>query len=145
MEKFKSVFSNYLDAIGVKTGTNTKPSEVYDQLRIAYNQGVKGIIECERIFVPQNEDEVDYDILYEIWQNERLHDILVWVNKKIILFLGIADYRTIGVRIRIATAMLNKIVYEGHLSEKLADRIHNNFISSLNREICAINTQDLPF
>ena len=145
MEKFKSVFSNYLDAIGVEIGTNTKPSEVYDQLRIAYNQGVKGIIECERIFVPQNEDEVDYDILYEIWRNERLHDILVWVNKKIILFLGIADYRTIGVRIRIATAMLNKIVYEGHLSEKLAYRIHNNFISSLNREICAINTQDLPF
>jgi hypothetical protein len=145
MEKFKSVFSNYLDAIGVEIGTNTKPSEIYDQLRIAYNQGVKGIVECERIFVPQNEDEVDYDILYEIWRNERLHDILMWVNKKIILFLGIADYRTIGVRIRIATAMLNKIVYEGHLSEKLADRIHNNFISSLNREICAINTQDLPF
>ena len=145
MEKFKSVFSNYLDAIGVEIGTNTKPSEVYDQLRIAYNQGVKGIIECERIFVPQNGDEVDYDILYEIWQNERLHDILIWVNKKIVLSLGIADYRTIGVRIRIATGMLNKIVYEGHLSQKIADRVYGNFISSLNREISAINTQDLPF
>lgn len=145
MEKFKSVFSNYLDAIGVEIGANTKPSQVYDQLRIAYNQGVEGIINCERIFVPQNGDEVDYDILYEIWQNERLHDILVWVNKKIILHLGIADYRTIGVRVRIAVAMLNKIVYEGHLSEKIADRIYGHFISSLNREISAINTQDLPF
>ena len=134
-----------MDAIGVEIGTNTKPSEVYDQLRIAYNQGVKGIIECERIFVPQNEDEIDYDILYEIWRNERLHGILTWVNEKIVLMLGLADYRTIGVRMRIATAMLNKIVYEGHLSEKIADRIHYNLVSSLNREISAISTQDLPF
>lgn len=145
MEKFKSVFSNYLDAIGVKNGPNVKPSEIYDQLRIAYNQGVKGIIECERIFVPQNGDEIDYDILYEIWRNERLHGILTWVNEKIVLMLGLADYRTIGVRMRIATAMLNKIVYEGYLSEKIADRIHYNFVSSLNDEISAINTQDLPF
>lgn len=145
MEKFKSVFSNYLDAIGVKNGPNVKPSEIYDQLRIAYNQGVKGIIECERIFVPQNGDEIDYDILYEIWRNERLHGILTWVNEKIVLMLGLADYRTIGVRMRIATAMLNKIVYEGHLSKKIADRIHYNFVSSLNDEISAINTQDLPF
>lgn len=145
MEKFKSVFSNYLDAIGVKNGPNVKPSEIYNQLRIAYNQGVKGIIECERIFVPQNGDEIDYDILYEIWRNERLHGILTWVNEKIVLMLGLADYRTIGVRMRIATAMLNKIVYEGYLSEKIADRIHYNFVSSLNDEISAINTQDLPF
>ena len=127
MEKFKSVFSNYLDAIGVKNGPNVKPSEIYDQLRIAYNQGVKGIIECERIFVPQNGDEIDYDILYEIWRNERLHGILTWVNKKIVLVLGIADYRTIGVRMRIATAMLNKIVYEGHLSEGQEVALHSIF------------------
>ena len=145
MEKFKSVFSNYLDAIGVEIGANTKPSKVYDQLRIAYNQGVKGIIECERIFVPTNGDEVDYDILYEIWRNERLHDILVWVNEKIVLTLGIATYQTIGTRMRIAVAMMNKLVYEGVLSEKIADRIYSHFISSLNREISAINTEDLPF
>ena len=145
MEKFKSVFSNYLDAIGVEIGTNTKPSEVYSKLRIAYYKGVDGILDCGRIFVPQDGGEVDYDILYEIWRNERLHDILVWVNKKIVLKLGIADYRTIGVRVRIAVAMLNKLVYEERLSEKIADRIYDHFISSLNREISAINTEDLPF
>lgn len=139
-----SVFSDY-EPIMANCTQETKPSEIYNQLRIAYNQGVKGIIECERIFVPQNEDEIDYDILYEIWRNERLHGILTWVNEKIVLVLGLADYRTIGVRMRIATAMLNKIVYEGHLSEKIADRIHHNLISSLNREISAISTQDLPF
>lgn len=143
MEKFSSVFSNYLAPIGVKSGT--KPSQVYDQLRIAYNQGVKGILECERVFVSQEDGEVDYDIIYEIWNNPSLHNILVWVNKKIILPLNISTFQTIGVRLRIATGMLNKICAEGKISKNLCIKIHNNFIQIVNRELSAIVTEDLPF
>lgn len=121
---------------------NSKPSDVYNHLRIAYNQGVKGIIENARVFMLDDDED---EILYEIWRNKRLHDVLVWVNKKITLTLGIADYRTIGVRMRIATGMLNKLMYEGIISEKLNTKIHDNFVTTINGEFSAIETEDLPF
>ena len=138
-----SIFSNYLTPLGVND-ENSKPSVVYNHLRIAYNQGVKGILENTRIFTSEN-DEVNDEILYEIWRNENLHNILIWVNEKITIMLGIADYRTIGVRMRIATGMLNKLVYEKKLSDKLGKKIHDNFVTTINGELSAINTEDLPF
>lgn len=141
--KMISVYSHVLDPLGIDCA-NEKPSVIYDRLRNAYNQGAKGLLENTRVFA-MNDDEVDYDIIYEIWRNKPLHDILVWVNRKIILTLGIADYRTIGVRMRIATGMLNKIVSEGKLSRKLAFDIHQNFVTTLNGEVSAISTEDLPF
>jgi len=138
-----SIFSQYLTPLGV-SDVFYKPSDVYCQLRSTYNQGVKGIVENAKVFTLNN-GEVDDEILYEIWSNKRLHDILIWVNKKIILVLDISDYRTIGVRMRIATGMINKLVYEGKLSQKLGTRIHNNFINIINGEFSAIATEDLPF
>jgi hypothetical protein len=138
-----SIFSKYLTPIGVDD-ENQKPSVIYDHLRIAYNQGVKGIVENTKVF-SLCDDEVDDEILYEIWRNDDLHSILVWVNKKIVLLLGLADYRTIGVRMRIATGLLNKLVYDGRLSAKLSSKIHRNFVTTINGELSEINTEDLPF
>lgn len=138
-----SIFSKYLTPIGVDD-ENQKPSVIYDHLRIAYNQGVKGIVENTKVF-SLCDDEVDDEILYEIWRNDDLHNILVWVNKKIVLLLGLADYRTIGVRMRIATGLLNKLVYDGRLSVKLSNKIHHNFVTTINGELSEINTEDLPF
>lgn len=138
-----SVYSHYLDPLGINCA-NMKPSEVYDSLRIAYNQGVTGLLENTRIFA-MNDGEVDYDVIYEIWRNTYLKDLLRWVNKKIVLQLGISDYRTIGVRMRIATGMLNKLVYEDKISIKIGACIHNNFVTTVNGELSAINTEDLPF
>ena len=138
-----SVYSHYLEPLGVDC-TNKKPSEVYDSLRNIYNQGVTTILDNARVFV-MNDDEVDDEVLYEIWRNESLLDLLRWVNKKIVLTLGVADYRTIGVRMRIATGMLNKLVYEKKVSIKIGACIHNNFVTTINREISAISTEDLPF
>lgn len=137
-----SIFLNYLDPLGVST-EDMKPSEVYNQLRIAYNQGVEGILLNTRMFCL--ESDKDDDILYEIWRNDSLKNIISWINKKITLSLGISDYRTIGVRMRIATGMLNKLVAEGNLSKDLCIRIHDNFVKTINGEIAAINTEDLPF
>lgn len=138
-----SVYSHYLEPLGVDC-TNKKPSEIYDSLRNTYNQGVTTILNNTRVFV-MNDDEVDDEVLYEIWRNDSLLDLLRWVNKKIVLTLGVADYRTIGVRMRIATGMLNKLVYEDKISMKIGACIHNNFVTTINREISAINTEDLPF
>lgn len=138
-----SIFSDYLEPLGVKNCKETKPSEVYNQLRIAYNQGAKGIVENARILSLGTADESD--ILYEIWRNPRLHDILVWINKKIILELGQLDYRAIDVRIRIATNMLNKLENEGYISKNFNIDVHDRFIMNVERERSAINTEDLPF
>lgn len=142
-----SIFSDYLDPLKVHNYycEELKPSEVYDQLRNTYNQGVKGIIESTRIISSGTADECDYDIVYEVWRNSRLHDILVWINTKITLELGKLDYRAIGVRVRIATNMLNKLVNEGFLSRDLNIRIHYMLVTNVRREISAINVEDLPF
>lgn len=143
MEKFKSVFSNYLSLLKVTKNADVKPSEIYDLLRIAYNQGVS-VVDSVEMFRLHNEGDED-DVIYEICINPDLRRIVRWVNEKIVLTLGIADYRTIGVRLRIATGMLNKLVHEGKMPKGIGILTHQALVTNLNDEISAINTQDLPF
>lgn len=139
-----SVFSNYLEPLGVTICEETKPSEIYNQLRIAYNQGVKGILESTRLVTSGREDE-DYEIINAVWSNEDLHKIIQWINQKITLIIGIADYRTIDVRMRIATNMMDKLVDNGSLSSTLSVVMFGNLISNVRKELGIINTEDLPF
>lgn len=139
-----SVFSNYLEPLGVTICEETKPSEIYNQLRIAYNQGVKGILESTRLVTSGREDE-DYEIINAVWSNEDLHKIIRWINRNITLIIGIADYRTIDVRIRIATNMMDKLVDNGSLSSTLSVVMFGNLISNVRQELGIINTEDLPF
>lgn len=134
-----SVFSDY-EPIMANCTQETKPSEIYNQLRIAYNQGVKGILDCTRIFIPYYEQE-ECDILYEIWRNPALRAIVRWINQKIVLELGVAKYQTINVRLRIATGMINNL----NLSKNLAINIHSHLVKNIQREMGLINTEDLPF
>lgn len=139
-----SVFSNYLEPLGVTICEETKPSEIYNQLRIAYNQGVKGILESTRLVTSGREDE-DYEIINAVWSNEDLHKIIRWINREITLIIGIADYRTIDVRMRIATNMMDKLVDNGSLSSTLSVVMFGNLISNVRQELGIINTEDLPF
>ena len=139
-----SVFSNYLEPLRVTICEETKPSEIYNQLRIAYNQGVKGILESTRLVTSGREDE-DYEIINAVWSNEDLHKIIQWINQKITLIIGIADYRTIDVRMRIATNMMDKLVDNGSLSSTLSVVMFGNLISNVRQELGIINTEDLPF
>ena len=139
-----SVYSHYLDPIEGPTDTFEKPSTTISRLRNAYNQGVEGILNNTRAFV-LNDGEVDDEVLYEIWRNKDLQDFVRWFNKKIILILDYATYETIGVRLRIATGMLNKLVYEGKLSVKLNMKIHDNFVATVSSESSKIRQEDLPF
>lgn len=137
-----SIFSNYLAPLGSDYCNESKPSKVYDQLRIAYNQGAKGILDNTRMVTFSDDDD---EIIYEIWRNSRLHYIITWINKKITLALGQESYQTIDVRIRIAISMLNKIIEEGCISKKIGDLIYNRLVTNVRREMSAINTEDLPF
>lgn len=137
-----SIFSNYLAPLGSNYCNESKPSVIYDQLRIAYNQGAKGILENSRIVrFPDDND----DILYEIWRNSHLHYIITWINKKITLAIGRENYRTIDVRIRIVVNMLKKLTEDGELSTKISNLIYDRLVTNVRREMSAINTEDLPF
>lgn len=134
-----SIFSNYLSPI-LGESKEQKASEIYNQLRIAYNQGVKGILDNTRIISVGDED-LDYKITCEKFKNPAFLNWINWVNKKIVLSIGNEDYRTIDVRVRIAANMLDKI----YTQKKFSTMLHGNLIYNVRREMSGINTEDLPF
>lgn len=132
-----SIFSDY-DAVIGKDCEEIKPSEVYNRLRIAYNQGAKGILENARIFL-RTTDECD--TLYKIWENKELQKLCKWAMEKIVLQIGKATYETINVRLRIFTTQLDKIALYPYETIE----IHDTFVENVQREVSAVNTEDLPF
>ena len=140
-----SVFSNYLEPLReaglICLKDDPKPSEIYDQMRIAYNQGVEGIENTTRMIAPISDDEDNYDIIYEVWANEELQEWLRWVNKNITLQLGIANYKTLGVLLRNATSRLDKMDLPFRIGLKIQYYLCNN---TWNEHHNLVN-QDLPF
>ena len=132
-----SIFSTYEPIIG-KDCEEIKPSEVYNRLRIAYNQGAKGILNNTRMFL-RTVDECD--TLYKIWENKDLQKLCNWAMEKIVLQIGKISYQTIDVRLRIFATRLDKLpLYPYETIE-----IHNTFVENVRREASAVNTEDLPF
>lgn len=144
-----SVFSNYLVDAGLSTEEEIlKPSTVYDRLRNAYNQGAEGLALCKRIFLPpEDEDFEHFEELFckMLFSDKELTSLIKWVNIKIVFPLNILTYQTVGVRMRIATGMLNKMVAEKRIPENLGMFMHYYLVSNLNREFFAIGAEDLPF
>lgn len=142
-----NVFSNYLqpliEAKIVELTEQSKPSEVFDQLRIAYNQGVKGIEDCVRMFVPNAEDE---DELFEyIHNNVELMRVVRWTNKNVTLRLTKISYKTVGVHLRIICSMLTKLKEHGELRDDVYFKIHSNLTENVLKAHYEISTEELPF
>ena len=145
-----SVFSNFLSPYieeGLLPATEDKPSKVYNQLSIAYNQGSLGVRNTMRLFICNlnSSDVFDEDLLYEIWAHPELQKELIWFNEKIIPEFTSLSYQTIGVRIRILTGKLNKLVKEGIITAHLAAKVHENFTTNVNHDHSLIVNEDLPF
>lgn len=70
---------------------------------------------------------------------------LMWINKKILYELPGMDYRTVGVRLRIATSMLNGLEQANVLSKEICIKYHERLISNVNRLVCLLQAEDLPF
>ena len=125
-----SIFSYYLRLTpGVTITDETKVSEQYAQLRI-YQSRRNCALECPRIFV-SGDEKLDEDVIYAICTNSRLRNLLAWVNDRIVLAIGITDYRAIDVRIRIFTNMLNKLVDDWYVPDDNAKKIHHNLSPQL--------------
>jgi hypothetical protein len=148
-----SVFSNFLSPY-VEQGLlpevdQTKASEVYGQLSIAYNQGSIGVRNAKRWFVPyyeeQDPDEYDEQLLYEIYSCKELEELIAWFNSKTIPEFTTMTYQTISVRIRIFTSKLNKLVDEGIVSKETAIKLHLNLVDTIENEHNLIVNENLPF
>lgn len=73
--------------------------------------------------------------------NPEVTSVLTWIKTNIIFELGIIDYRTLGVLIRIATGMLNKC----DISQELKIMYHDNMAWNLRNAHNDIVLSDLPF
>ena len=144
-----SVFSNFLQPLQeanlVALTDESKPSEIYDWMRIAYNQGSPGILTTMRLVCPRNEDEDDYDIFYELWQNKAFKKWLAWVNENITLAIGVQDYRRIGTCLHIADSMLMKAIDEGKIARKFYDPVHYYLCKNAWDEHRLVVNEGLPF
>lgn len=70
---------------------------------------------------------------------------LKWINKKILYELPNIDYRTVGVRLRIATSMLNSLECSGVIPKEQCMIYHDRLIENTSRWVSLLSTEDLPF
>ena len=140
----KSVFTNYLSPYYDKgllpEVDQSKPSEIYAQLRIAYNQGSVGVANTTRMIAPFTDSEDD-DVIHELWRNKEFQQWLQWVNKNLTLQIGNASYQTLGVRLRIAVNMLDKL----DLPWKVGMKVHYYLCQNTWNEHRLIVNEELPF
>lgn len=140
-----SVFSKYLDPLCEENliclTDNPKTSEIYEQLRIAYNQGSVGVLNTTRMIAPITDDEDNYDIIEEVWRNKDLQSWVRWVNRNITLQIGLISYVTLGVCLRIAVGMLNKI----DMPVKISSKIHYYLCNNARNEHLLYLNEELPF
>ena len=146
-----SVFSNYLSPYveaGLLRDAGT-PHEIYTEMAIAYNQGSIGVQNTTRWFVPYYEerdpDDFDDALLYYIYSNEYLQELIKWFNSKVIPEFTEISYQTINVRVRIFISKLNKLVDEGLVDKETAIRLHLNLVDTIQEEHNALVNEDLPF
>lgn len=121
------------------------------RVKLSYNKEVETIEEivealkgetCEpHIFC--RGDYLDDECLYEYCCNSHLRGIGEWLMKKVI-FDTHAGTKTIGVRLRIATGMLNKIPLHSN-SGTLKIALQYNFVQNVQSVIRQRFAYDLPF
>lgn len=118
-------------------------------MAIAYNQGSIGVQNATRWFVPyyegQDPDDFDYSLLYYIYSNKYLQELIRWFNSKTIPEFVTMSPTTMNVRIRIFCSKLNTLVENGIVDKEMAIRIHLNLVDTIRAEKNLILDEDLPF
>ena len=109
----------------------------YEWARKVYTQYRYEIIEWNtRAIAPFN---------HTVWccqEWKELQGWLAWVNRNIVINLGLDSRETVGVKLRIATCMLNKLT---SIDEITKIEIHSNLTRNIWYEQDIIDVEDLPF
>ena len=93
-------------------------------------------------FVEPNEA---YEMTIE-WSNNRdLRAVEHWITNSIFIVLNDLRPKTMGVRVRIATSMINRLVNEGKLNHELAILFHQGFVENLQKVKYDLQMESLPF
>lgn len=109
----------------------------YDFARKVWSQFSWEYIDAnQRVIQPFNH------YIWECQEWKELYHWLVWVNRNIVLNLGLDSYETVGVKVRIATSMLNKIKTLDNITKI---EIHSNLTRNVWNEQHIIEVEDLPF
>lgn len=85
------------------------------------------------------------DRIYEICRNKKLHDTLWWISKKMLTTIGVDNYLTVGVYMRIGTSMINKLIDDNIISKDFGIYYHDNFVRNATDLISYTLEEDLPF
>lgn len=72
-------------------------------------------------------------------------DLFAWINKNLLYTIGVDDHVTTGVKLRIATGMLNNKVKKKEISKEYAEVIHNEMCKTMYFTRNYILDESLPF
>ena len=138
-----SVFSNKIIEVSKMLNCcpeNEKLSDVYDN--------VKDKLLYTSLCVTTNSNflEIDKEDAYEIiLQNRVLEHVIHWINLKILTQLKTLESKTLEVRIRIATSMLNSAIQNNNLKPIWGIIMHDNFVKNLKELYFDLQIDELPF
>lgn len=139
------VFSDKI--IEISKMLNCYPEEEFAKLTMAYNN-IKNKLLYTSISVTVNSCflEIGEERMYEyLLEYKDLANVVYWINKNILTQLNTLESKTLEVRIRIATSMLNKVVTDNNINKLVGVVIHDNFTKNLKQLYFDLNVDELPF
>lgn len=131
-----SVFSNKLIKSGtIKVNSTMKPSDIM----MAYANSGNVLFNYSLFTGTSAEDEPLYIL------RPGALKFLNWVNKNILCKIMIDDSRTMNVKLRIATGMLNKLENQGVIPKEYCILYHMRMVDTIKSIHTEIMLEDLPF
>lgn len=108
------------------------------------SDGIRELQECagsefQRFLLAGPKDEPLYMMLPNI------QPFLIWINKRILYQIPVAQKATIDVRLRIATSMLNNIEKNGYLPKEICILYHQRLVENVRKLQNLVYLEDLPF
>lgn len=83
--------------------------------------------------------------VFECFTNKDLVNVIKWINKNILLQMTEDSCITTGVKTRIATGMINKLVWQNKLDKNYGVLAHNILVANVEEIRNKILDEDLPF
>lgn len=149
-----NVFSNYLkwSWLGKKAKTSSVKAAL-DEMAKTYNtdefHAYYNVEIDPHIIVSSpltlNEYNQPGTYTHECFNNDDLRSVIKWINKNILLRLTHDSYITIGVRIRIATCMINKLVGQEKLKKDYGILAHDILVANVTEIQNTLLNESLPF
>ena len=130
-----------VSCIGIEISKDLPLNKQYEILRnkskrIIVNTASLKCIEGENSYWELSEQ----NYLTQIWNTDIIKAV-EWANRNIIFNLGLYNYHTIEVMIRIFTGML----YKCNVNKEILIKIHDNFVKNVKEEHYKLINETLPF